>query len=357
MGLQALTPTPALDDEPAPFSEARVLSPEWLTKVLGARYSGAVVTAVNVTERLETVATKERFTVEYATPVDAPHAFCVKAYFNPAMQARAATGQPEVSFYIDVAPSAAMRVPPCVYAAVDPATGHGLILMEDLKAQNCTFLTALSPYSTDQAKLTLNELALMHARYWASPLLDEHAFLKSRLETITNYVTNEQLQAHLDDPRGEGVPADVLSAERLTQALLATLKRNSGEPKTLVHGDAHAGNLYVPPDGRPGIIDWQVVQGNTWAMDVAYHLGAVLTTADREAHERELLEHYLARLAAHGGPSLTWDDAWLGYRINLIYGYYMWAITKMVDRPIINEFTQRLGNAVAFHDSYGLIGK
>src|SRR4029078_983031 len=67
-------------NESAPFEESVALSPEWLTHVLGE--AGR---AVEVVERLETVATKVRFRVDYedadSTRVDA---FCVKAYFNPA---------------------------------------------------------------------------------------------------------------------------------------------------------------------------------------------------------------------------------------------------------------------------------
>ena len=70
--------------------EGLLLSPEWLSGALGAR-----VRAVEVVERLETVATKVRFRVEYEdadsgnSRVDA---FCVKAYFNPAMRTRVAAG-------------------------------------------------------------------------------------------------------------------------------------------------------------------------------------------------------------------------------------------------------------------------
>ena len=44
------------------------------------------------------------------------------------------------------------------------------------------------------------------------------------------------------------------------------------------------------------------------------------------------------------------------YRAHLAYGYFMWAITQMVDPPIIETFTRRLGLAVADHDSFGLLG-
>ena len=123
-------------NDPAPFDESVVLSPEWLSSTIGAR-----VRAVEVVERLETVATKVRFRVEYddgdeqgsSGPGGRVDAFCVKAYFNPDMRARVGAGEPEARFYTELAPTLPIRVPPCVYAAIDPGTGHALVLMEDLQ--------------------------------------------------------------------------------------------------------------------------------------------------------------------------------------------------------------------------------
>jgi hypothetical protein len=82
------------------------------------------------------------------------------------MRARVSAGEPEARFYLEIAPTLPVRVPPCVYAAIDPDSGHALVLMEDLVAQGATFLTALSPYSVEQAKGTLDQLAKLHAEHW-----------------------------------------------------------------------------------------------------------------------------------------------------------------------------------------------
>jgi aminoglycoside phosphotransferase (APT) family kinase protein len=339
-------------NDPAPFEEAVVLSPEWLSGALDAP-----VRAVEVVERLETVATKVRFRVGYDDGGDGRvDAFCVKAYFNPAMRARVAAGEPEARFYLEIAPTLPVRVPPCVYAAIDPHSGHALVLMEDLVAQGATFLTALSPYSVEQAKGTLDKLAKLHAAHWGDPGLATHDFLAPRLPSFLQYVDAERLQSQLDGPRGDDLPADVKDAARLRAALLAIAERDGAGPQVLVHGDSHAGNLYEFPGGGPGIIDWQVVQQGSWALDVAYHLGAVLDVGERRASERALLEHYLACLAAAGAPAPNADAAWFDYRAHLAYGYFMWAITQMVDPPIIATFTRRLGLAVADHDAFGLLG-
>lgn len=121
-----------------------------------------------------------------------------------------------------------------------------------------------------------------------------------------------------------------------------------------MHADAHAGNLYESADGRPGLIDWQIYQFAQWSIDVAYHVAAVLDPSDRERTERDLLCHYLERLVAAGVEAPRVDDAWDDYRASLVYGYYLWAITRKVDEAITLEFNRRLGTAVTAHESLDL---
>jgi hypothetical protein len=61
-----------------------------------------------------------------------------------------------------------------------------------------------------------------------------------------------------------------------------------------------------------------------WAYDVAYTLTTGLTIEDRRAWERELIRTYVKRLAAAGGPSLAFDDAWLSYRRATPHAYFAW---------------------------------
>jgi aminoglycoside phosphotransferase (APT) family kinase protein len=127
------------------------------------------------------------------------------------------------------------------------------------------------------------------------------------------------------------------------------------QPNCLVHGDAHAGNVYRDAEGQLGIVDWQVLQKGEWAQDVAYHLAAVLAPEDRRVHERRLLDHYLGRLKSLGGPAIDADIAWTRYRAGMVYGYYLWAITRKVDPEITHEFVRRLGLAVSNLDSFAVV--
>ncbi|MFG1921956.1 phosphotransferase family protein [Cryptosporangium sp. NPDC048952] len=325
-------------DSAAPDDEAVVLSPAWLSTVLGRR-----VTDVAVTQRLETVATKVRFVVTYDTGETA--ALCAKGYFNPA--SRRGPNRTEADFYSLLASGLPVRTPPCVHSAVD--AGHALILMEDLVADGAQFLDPTVGYRASDAAGTLDQLAALHAATWGTR---DTAF-PPRLAMLATVVPPELLQKQLDDGRAPDLPQEMRRADRLLAAMTA-LAASDGD--CLVHGDLHTGNVYRLADGSPGLIDWQVAQFGRWAVDVSYHLAAVLDPAERAVSERDLLDHYLDRLASHGAPAPSREDAWHAYRTHLPYGFYLWAITRQVDRPIIEHLTARLGRAVADHGSFALLG-
>jgi aminoglycoside phosphotransferase (APT) family kinase protein len=327
---------------PAPLDLEVVLSPDWLSHILGAP-----VVRVEQVESLVTIASKVRFRVDHADGRSAH--LCVKGYF--AERSFASLGQVEVRFYTQLAPTLGVRVPRCVHAGIDPDTGHGVILMDDLVAGGARFLTALSPYSVDAAARTLEQMAILHT----SAIDRSSAWLAPRLAGYLEYVNEEQLQKQLDDGRADGLSAGNRRADRVRGALLELAQRAKAESH-YIHGDAHAGNLYLDRDGQPGLVDWQVIQRGAWELDVAYHLAAVLDTADRERNERALLSHYLDAVRVRGGEPPSAAEAWDRYRDALPYGYFMWAITRRVERPVIEAFVARLGSAVEQHDSLTRLG-
>ncbi|MFD4405209.1 phosphotransferase family protein [Nocardia sp. NPDC058499] len=341
--------TPA---DPAPFDEAVVLSPEWLAAVLEPGHPAVVPAATEVVERIETVATKLRFRVTYTHPAEAPRALCAKGYFNPLWRRGS---RAEADFYRDFAHALPVRTPPCVYAAVDEDTGHALVLMRDMVVAGARFLDPLVGYGPGQAAGTLDQLAALHAATWNGRRPDANRLFPPRLASLAGHMTVDKLQPLLDDGRAAGIPEDVRRADRLLAAMAAMDTLGSSSARCLVHGDLHAGNIYEMPDGSAGLIDWQVVQSGHWAQDVAYHLATVLDPDELARTERDLLEHYLHRLAAHGIEPPDRDRAWWMYRAHLPYGFYLWSMTRAVDRPIIEHLTGRLATAVARHGSLDLL--
>ena len=84
-------------------------------------------------------------------------------------------------------------------------------------------------------------------------------------------------------------------------------------PHTVLHGDSHPGNVFFH-NGKAGLLDWQVVKRGHPMRDVAYSLVTGMTTDERRANQRDLLDVYRSALAANGGPELDRDELWDRYR-------------------------------------------
>jgi hypothetical protein len=337
----------------APTDEGIALSPAWLTAALERRHPGVVVTDVEVRERIKTVATKVRFHVTYAeSRPELPTDLCIKGFFTDDWQQRPGLTT-EAVFYRDVASTLPVRVPPCEYAGVDESSGHGLVLMHDLVVGGATFGDPSDTLTADESAAVLDQLAHLHAATWGIPGSSLPRDLEPRLPWLATLLDPQELAALLADGRAAAVPAEVADGHRV-HAAMGAMAALTGT-RCLVHGDLHSGNLYVL-DGAPGPIDWQVAQVGSWALDVAYHVAAALDPEERARSERDLLDHYLDRLAARGVAAPDRDDAWWAYRAHLPYGFFMWGITRFTPRPFIEHFTHRLGLAVAEHGSLEILG-
>ena len=111
-------------------------------------------------------------------------------------------------------------------------------------------------------------------------------------------------------------------------------------------------------DGEPGFFDPQVAKA-PWHLEVSYHLCCALDVVDRRLWERDLLVGYLRALTEAGGPELDFEDAWLQYRLDLVYGYYIFIIneTRFQTEAINTAYTARFGAAILDHEVIGLINE
>ncbi|NLE79564.1 MAG: phosphotransferase, partial [Rhodococcus sp.] len=97
-------------------------------------------------------------------------------------------------------------------------------------------------------------------------------------------------------------------------------------PYTVMHGDAHPGNVYFR-NGEAGLLDWQAVRRGHPGRELAYTLVTSMTPVDRRATQDDLLDVYRNALAAHGGPELDRDELWNRYRQGALYAYVAALIT------------------------------
>jgi hypothetical protein len=183
------------------------------------------------------------------------------------------------------------------------------------------------------------------------------SWLAPRLGTYLEVRGVDEIRGNFESPIGAGVPEETRDAQRLADAyrVLAAEVRGA-TPWSVIHGDAHVGNLYLDGAGRPSFVDWQLVQRGPWYLDVGYHIASALTIEDRRRSERDLVRHYLGLLAAAGVDAPSWDDAWLGVRRGIVHGFFLWGITLMVDPAVTATLLHRLGTAAADHDALAAIG-
>jgi Phosphotransferase enzyme family len=349
--------TPAVTTAPhVPDTLEELLTPAWLTSALTGRFPGVGVTSVTLGPVVSRVSTNARFHIEGALPDGLSPDLCAKGYFSEVGRSYRHVGEPEASFYRDIADSTGMRTLRSVYADVDPATRHGVVITEDVVAQGATFLDARSDYTPDQVAESLEELAKLHAATWSEPRYAGAPLLASRLESYFAMRGVADIRGNFEGPIGARVPDAVRDPQRLANAFERLAAASPSEqPWAVIHGDAHVGNVYLDGGGRPSFLDWQLVQRGPWYLDVGYHIVSALTVDDRRRTERDLVRQYLDRLSGAGVDAPSWDDAWSGIRRGMVYGFFLWGITLKVDPAVTSTLLERLGTATADHDAFEAI--
>ena len=335
--------------DPIPVETEHLLDPQWIRVAFGID-SDHEISSVEAVDSVKTIADKLRFRVELAGAdgVQVLHC-CAKAHFGETGPGSLVT---EAHAYRDLLPGLGVRSPRTHYVAVDDPAGRGLIIMDDVEALGGRFLNAHEPYDIALVRETLSELALLHARTWHDTRWSEHEWLAPRFGMV-EWFPDERLQILLDDGRGPGVPPYLRDAANLR----AAMNRTGEIPGTcVIHGDTHSGNSYLDAGGVSHWLDWQITQWGHWSIDVSYHLGTVLTVADRRAHEESLIAHYVEELAAHGVDAPSPADAFAAYSSGFVWGWFLWVITSISSRAVVLEHIPRITTAIDDHDTLGRLG-
>lgn len=238
----------------------------------------------------------------------------------------------EVLFYRYIRPGLDIETPKVYATAYDRDTGQFGILMEDLSVRGVRFLQATQSLTLQQMKTGLDAMAELHARHWDNPTLS----------TLWKWLPTAARGGMADVFRTEGWYQHVLTcvAENPDkQAAIQRLGKSldtiwaelwkvidhgalSTGPFTLLHGDLHMANIYLAPDERIGLIDWQLASRGSWVQDFTYLMITALDTDTRRRHEHELLRYYLNGLARRGVTDVpAIDDALLRYRQSAIWGF------------------------------------
>jgi hypothetical protein len=318
------------------------LTPQWLTDALGIAgvLEGAVVTDARVTPvGTGQMCDSARLALTFDRPTGAPSTVIAKLpAADPTSRATALSLRSyeiEVRFYQQLAPTLPIRTPHVYYADIDVDTAGFVLLMEDLApAQQGDQLAGCSP---SEAAHALDELVKLHAPRWDDPNLAELEWLHRDPEQSRAFMLGllPMFWNGFRERYADRLGPEVHEAGDALFANLEGFLSGATEPWTVVHGDYRLDNLLfgaAEANGAPtvAVVDWQTCAHGPALNDVAYFIGAGLTTEDRRAHEDELVRRYHAALIAAGVDGYSWERCWADHRRGTWAGLIMALAASML---------------------------
>lgn len=338
------------------------ITSDWLTRALAFKSPDVKVLDSRILNVHPGTSTKIRVSVTY-NPAGAeaglPTRFIVKGGFEKHSPPMAAMYEREARFYREVAPFIPMNVPECYYAGSDPESHQSIVIMEDLDLKNAVMCHALAAHDFSQASRRMDAMAKYHAHTWNSAEFapgGRFDWVIARFEGFgrthnARYLKPDVWQRMLATPRGAAVSNVFHDFDWMIGAMekLGEFHRNS-PCQSILHGDAHPGNMYIERDGTPGFFDNQVIRG-PWHYDVAKYLVCTLDIADRRNWDRALVAYYLERLRHYGVEPPEFDDAWEAYRHEIVYSLAMFVINETAFQPeaVNTAYTARCSAAGLDH--------
>jgi hypothetical protein len=355
-------------EHPVPLTAAdfpvsyEAITPQWLTQVLCATYSGAAVTACRLGPRDEGTSSRRRISLEYndagrraGLPASV---FCKSTHSLKSRFQLALNGfvEGEVRFYNHLRPLLDIEAPKGLFANFNDYTFNSIIILCDMTG-TARFCRHDEPMSRERAESQVRLLATLHATFHAKPLAVTFPFLRTWDDTFTATAENGFHEACLRGfQMAEAViPPRLFAREaEIWPATVESVARHQRLPQTVIHSDPHLKNWYIAASGAMGLNDWQCVCRGHWGRDLAYCLSTALETEDRRAWERDLIGLYLDGLRAKGVPLTSFDDAWTHYRQQLFGALAWWTGTlgqppnapEMQPRDSSLQFIGRMARAV-----------
>ncbi len=318
------------------------VTPGWLTAALQGRFPGVRVRLVRGLAADAGTTQRARLAVTYDDPGrgDAPPESIFVKLAPADLRTRLFVnllrlGSTEVRFYRRLAEEVPVDVARVFHVASGRA-GRFVLVLEDLTSRGVRFADVTRPLTAETARLVVRALARLHAAFWESPRFrSDLAWLEGH-DRDARYRIGRLLSAVAVTPAlarfGDLVPPELRAAAGRIAAARDRLEQAWARPPcTLIHGDAHAGNLYFPPGGV-GFLDWQVVQRGQGMRDVTYFVVESLPTALRRNCERELIDLYRATLTEHGIAAPPPDTAWAQYRLHALYAWIASVVTSAAAR-------------------------
>jgi hypothetical protein len=330
----ALLPTLPWSD---PSSAADVTT-GWLTRKLASATPGAVAQRISPLDGTTGTTDRRRLAVEWnesgraaglpdhlflkSTPLSAKNRTMVAALGMAANEAR---------FYNEAADELGAVAPRSWYARAGIGARF-LIVLEDIIAAGGRPYALADHCDIDHAQGLIDAFATLHAQFWESPRLTGDLSWIRTWSTRPGYAVLKTFYSRgrrgaLRRERPEVTPAVRAVAAALDTHADAYYREFETGSLTLLHGDSHLGNTFARPDGRSGLLDWQVVWRGPGMREVSYWMTTGLEPETRRAAERDLIGRYLEGLRARGVKDVpAFDTAFDRYRL---FAAEAWDTTAM----------------------------
>ncbi len=228
------------------------------------------------------------------------------------------------------------------YAGIETPISYGqygnryryVLLLEDLQPR-ASFSSIKSRCNLVTAESVIDTLASLHASFWQDQRFDQQWHWVNRQQYHRNRLFLELLrqQSTVSAVRRyrEFLPEQTRQlAHKINQAYPRLEQAWGQGERTLVHGDAHIGNMYFLEGGKTGLLDWQVIGFEHGMRDVSYFIINSLPTELRQQQQYLLLERYVQRLNERG-VDFTMEKAKEQYLLHAPYVWISSAITAASD--------------------------
>jgi hypothetical protein len=244
---------------------------------------------------------------------------------------RSYSNRHELAFYRNVAPALPERLVPRCYETVEATdTNSWQLLLEDLTDSHFIATEHPLPPTFPQCQLIVKAWGQLHAALWDDPRLGVFVgrsasavwteYLRLSADRFTRFV----------DRFSEVMPAE---RQRLYERLLGLAPRlraryHASRNLTLIHGDAHWWNCFVPRNSQHEqvrLLDWEDWTTGTGTTDLAYMIAMLWFPDRRRNTEQHLLNCYHDTLLVCGVT---------GYSRQMLNDDYKWSVLLLMLRPI-----------------------
>jgi len=343
------------------------LTPEWLTGVMGSEVTAVEMDSIGEGVGIVGQLARLRLTGDSALPASVIAKMHSLHPENQGIAMHYGLYTTEAGFYRDCAHQMGVRVPVSYYADASPDGSTCVLLMEDMSG--ATALDQVAGCSAEVAEVVVDQLAVLHSRWWESPALDELDWLRpinnDAYKSVAGHMgpgleVIKSQYAHL-------VPDGSIDAAARWAAVVADVYdwTFNTRPLTLAHTDLRLDNLFFDhPDGSPVVfIDWQLTVRSNGVADVSYFLTESLSIADRREHEERLVQRYYDGLVAGGVKGYSFDDCWNDYLLAMAAQFSITVVAALMNvgnergQALAEAMVQRQFTAVMDHDVMALVEK